>query len=151
MRRFSLQHPLRTFFLFQYLLAFRRTLPLHHNHYLSFIRRLTFQPPELVQNFCSLLVQVQRLAFRTGLDGKSAHASRSGGFLSQLNILYIANGQRLDAHHLPHGFPPPCDFPLRKTLREILKPLQNKFLLCVWRPLSPTEALLVEQCFPILT
>ena len=29
---------------------------------------------------------------------------------------------------LSHGFP------LRKTLHEVLKPLQHKFLLCAWRP-----------------
>lgn len=46
---------------------------------------------------------------------------------------------------LSHGFP------LGKTLREVLKPLQHKFLLCVWRLLRPTGALLVKRCFPILT
>lgn len=69
-------------FLFQYLLAFRRTLPVHHNHYQSFIRCLPFQPPALVQPFRSLLlVQVQRL-----------------------HILCVASGQRLDAHHLHWSF-----------------------------------------------
>ncbi len=38
-----------------------------------------------------------------------------------------------------------------KTLREVLKPLEHKFLLCAWRPSRPTGALFVKRCFPILT
>ena len=55
--------------------------------------------------FYSLLIQLVVATYIINpINSQDLHANRSGDFLSQLNILCVANGQQFDAHHLPQGF-----------------------------------------------